>query len=389
MEVRAAMGLVFKRKRRDPRTGKPTESKFYYIKYRGPDGRQHLERLKTRNYELAKRILKKKENEALERAHFPTPITLSEACGNYLYRVETAGQPIASWYRLVYRKHLIPYFDPSLMINEITPLMIEGYHSYRLSQGVARSTVSKEVGALRAALNLCIRDGFLIENPCRQVKPFRQPDPKDRFLTTEEQQELLKCCAPGLAPMVLFALDTGARRGELLSVTWVDVDLRLRQVTLRHTRSGKQRHIPMTGRLYSLLSDTYSSRKPKPDDRIFTNPNGKPVIDFRGSFASALKKASLGRTGVTFHTLRHTFASQLVIAGVPMRTVQKLMGHACITTTERYSHLHQDQLREAIRALDKARNIAESGAREDEWHERTATKSLVSTWYPMPFLRRR
>lgn len=150
-----------------------------------------------------------------------------------------------------------------------------------------------------------------------------------------------------LYPILVVALDTGTRRGEIFNLHWEDVDFKARQLWIRETKNGTPRHVPMTERVREVLS-----KHPRRIDSDYVFPgyaSAQLSNTFRTTFADLLQRA--GITGVVFHSLRHTFASHLVMKGVPLHTVGKLLGHRGSNITLRYAHLSPGHLQDAVALL--------------------------------------
>ena len=199
-------------------------------------------------------------------------------------------------------------------------------------------------------LNRAVRSGDLEKNPISEVKKFRENNRRTRFLSRDEIRRLLAAASDLFRPILIMALHTGMRRGEIMKIEWRDVDLRNRILRVRESKSGKQRTIPIDETLHATLRGLPSRSK---KGLVFPSPvTGNPWTDFRRQFRKALKKAKI--KDLRFHDLRHTFASHLVRARVDIRTVQELLGHADLTMTMKYSHLAPDQNQQAIEILDSA-----------------------------------
>ena len=152
-------------------------------------------------------------------------------------------------------------------------------------------------------------------------------------------QRLRHHCGPQHKPLVVTALRTGFRKSELLSLPWADVDFRRWTITVRaaYAKNGESRSVPMNDVLTATLK---AVRMNALYDLVFCSHKGTPYRSFRSAFEQAVRKA--GIEDFTFHDLRHTFASRLVMAGVDLPTVKELMGHKDITMTLRYTHLSTD-----------------------------------------------
>jgi len=162
-------------------------------------------------------------------------------------------------------------------------------------------------------------------------------------LEKEEIARLVSVCEGNLAAIVTLALHTGMRRGEILSLKWRDIDFSRKIITLLKTKSGERREIPMDEIIYETF---LTLPKHKASPYVFCYKDGKPIRDIRGSFQKAMEDA--GIKDFRFHDLRHTFASQLVMMGIDLKTVQELLGHKTFEMTLRYAHLSPNHKRAAI-----------------------------------------
>ena len=244
------------------------------------------------------------------------------------------------------KANLIPFFG-GMRLQDITPLAIEKYRTNRL-RSVSKPSINRELALLKSMFNRAIDWGHATENPVRKVKMFSELDNlKERILSEDEETRLLAAAAPHLRTMIVGLLMTGARWGELNSLRWSAVDLERGTVLLTKTKSGRNRIIPINDRLRELLVALKAGSK---CDRVFTGPKGRPIDCARSAFEGACRRAGL--SGLRLHDLRHTFATRLVRRGVDIITVQSLLGHSSVTTTERYTHSGEEQKREAVRRLE-------------------------------------
>jgi integrase len=167
---------------------------------------------------------------------------------------------------------------------------------------------------------------------------------------------LINHCDPHLKPIVITALNSGMRRGEILGLKWDQVDLKHGFILLDITKNGERREIPINGTLRGVLKGI-TRRLDIP--WVFHDPvTGKPYQDNRRSFHTALRRA--GIRDFHFHDLRHTFASHLVIAGVDLTTVKEPLGLKTLSMTLRYAHLAPTHKVKAVDILDKAINTPTS-----------------------------
>ncbi|MGD0658931.1 MAG: site-specific integrase [Syntrophorhabdales bacterium] len=168
---------------------------------------------------------------------------------------------------------------------------------------------------------------------------------RDRWLTVEEEDTLLqKATNPAwLRPLLITALHTGIRRGELLALTRKDIDFPNRLVRVERSKNGEKRSIPMSQTLYETLGTI------KVQD-ISGTLFPIAIRSLRAAYDETLAKA--GITNFHFHDLRHTFATRLVQNGVDLYRVQKLLGHKSIAMTQRYAHHYPESLRSSVEVLD-------------------------------------
>jgi len=261
-----------------------------------------------------------------------------------------------SWKRdEVSLKNLLPFFGDR-MLSDISPFLIEKYKIKR-SAKAKPATVNRELALLKHMYTMAIKWRKTFSNPVKEVKLFREENTQERILTQEEIRILLEACSDSLRPIVVTAVNSGMRLGEILTLTWGQVDFEQRVITILHSKSGKVRKVPMNETLWETLR---AIKKNAAQDAVFiSDRTGRPYkINCRGSWDKALKKA--GISDCRFHDLRHTFASHLVAAGVDIITVQQLLGHSTIVITQRYAHSAPQSKREAV-ALLKQRLDARSG----------------------------
>lgn len=239
---------------------------------------------------------------------------------------------------------------------EITPLAIEEFkneqskllHRRPVGDGfvqvlAAPATVNRKITCLRHLLKKAVEWGKLNDNPAKNIKLLRENNQRLRYLEKEEIKSLVDACSAHLRPIVILGLNTGMRKGEILGLKWRDVDFEKDIIYLLDTKNGEKREVYLNELARKAL---IAVRKHLNSPYIFCGPNGKPYTNVRRSFFTALKKC--GINDFHFHDLRHTFASQLVMAGIDLNTVRDLMGHKSIEMTLRYAHLSPDHKKRAI-----------------------------------------
>jgi len=218
----------------------------------------------------------------------------------------------------------------------------------------AIASVQRELAKLRRMLNIAQREGWIRKNPFAAGEPLismADERKRERILTREEERRLLEACADPrrvhLRPIIIAAIDTGMRKGELLSLRWRDVDLEHGVIVIQafNTKTMKQRELAMTTRLKLELARVFEESTQDPAARIFG------ILDnVKRSFTSARKAAGL--LDVRFHDLRHTSASRLVGAHIPLSEVGRVLGHTQANTTFRYVNMNVETAKRAAAALD-------------------------------------
>ena len=243
---------------------------------------------------------------------------------------------------------------------------------------ITKATAWRDLASFRAVIAKAVKWGMLDQNPVQQLRMkaaksrsvvrFLSPAEERRLrdtLTARDQDHaaarrsanewraarkrpLLPEAADGayadhLTPVVLLAMNTGLRKGELLALDWSDINLEARMLTVRreHAKSGKQRHVPLNTEAFTVLKQWVS--QVGEDNSVFG------VASIKSSWGMLLATAKIDN--FRFHDLRHHFASRLVMAGVDLNTVRELLGHADLTMTLRYAHLGPEHLSAAVQKL--------------------------------------
>ncbi|MBD3285296.1 tyrosine-type recombinase/integrase [candidate division WOR-3 bacterium] len=227
-------------------------------------------------------------------------------------------------------------------LDGITTIQIEQFKLSRRKK-VKPASVNREIALLKRMFSRAKDWGYTDKNPASKVKLFKEPPGRIRYLTIEERRLLLEECEGMLFAIVLTALETGMRKGELQRLTWDVVDFDRRNIKVLMSKNNESRILPISDLLVPVLQKLYIARR---GAYVFSKPDGSPYGNWRKAFETAKQKA--GIKDFRFHDLRHTFASYLVMAGVDIRTVQVLMGHKTIRMTMRYSHLSQAHLLDAV-----------------------------------------
>lgn len=241
-----------------------------------------------------------------------------------------------------------------LTLSQITPGVLSDYKTKRLESGVTTSTVVKELQFIRRIFSLCKREWQLIrQSPFEFFKMPKVNDQRVRFLEPGQFEQLLFRCPDWLKPIAVLARYTGMRRGNILNLTWSQVDLQQRVINLEHTKNGQRLTIPLCETSYNVLVGLKNTKVMHLDCPFVFHQNGKPYSPYQVSMAFIRACVRAGIENFRFHDLRHDFASNLVQKGNDLYIVQHLLGHKDGRMTQRYAHLRIENLREAVETLEK------------------------------------
>lgn len=255
------------------------------------------------------------------------------------------------------RKWVLPELGDR-KLDEISPLDVEGLKGRILAEGRSPRTVEHVLALLRAVLNRAREWGFMRgDNPVSRVKFPRFDNRRVRFLSREEARRLLEECRRRttprnlIYPMVLLALTTGMRAGEIFRLRVQDVDFRNDLIHIRDPKSGENRVVFFPREVREELRRLVRGKKPH--EFVFTKPDGRSFREVPDVWESIVRDLGFNegvtdrRERVVFHTLRHTFCSWLAMEGTPLHVIKELAGHKTIQMTERYAHLLPDVRRKA------------------------------------------
>ncbi|MFC1717289.1 tyrosine-type recombinase/integrase [Candidatus Poribacteria bacterium] len=249
--------------------------------------------------------------------------------------------------------HLLPYFgDTSL--KKINPQMLDKYKPKRVREGASNNTVNHELVCLSHIMKMAIRWRYIEHNPVSSVEKLKVPKRPPRFLCLDEIDRLLEASKEShIYPILMTAIHTGLRKSELLNLRWSDIDFDQCTITVQpkedwNTKNYKSRTISLTPALYEMLQEHWRQRAQLriKSEYVFTYQGERIKRGIEDSLRTTVAKAGL--QNVTLHILRHTFASQLAIAGVPLRYVQELMGHQSFQTTLQYAHLSEEHVKKQV-----------------------------------------
>ena len=330
----------------EPQMGIYRRGNVWWIDYYDQNRMRVQESSYSSNRRVAQDLLSVRESEIL-RGVFKRPVKISFGDFSQKY-MEYAKTNKRSWLRDEQMlKHLHGYFGTQRDLSGITPVDIEGYKLKRRAK-VSGATVNRELALLKRMFNLAITWDFFFDlNPVRKVKFFKEFNTGARIVSPEEEEKLIRNAAPFMQDLIQFGLNTGLRIGEIFSLRWSSVDMHKGILNILAQKTGKTRVVPLNTEARRVL-ETWAMGK-KNDFVFYNHETGKPFVDLKTGFALACRKAAI--TDVSWHTLRHTFASRLLDRGVDIVTVQQLLGHSTVTVTMRYTHTNLDSKRAAVAKL--------------------------------------
>jgi integrase len=280
---------------------------------------------------ISKRKAEIAENKFLDVREAPDPVKFYNFAKEYLAWAK-ANKTLNSYNRdLTSMRHLEEEFKEK-NIHEISQEQIEKYRIKR-KEVVGICSINRELALLKHLYTKAIEWEKVTENPAKKVKVrLNEEIQRVRFLMPQEISRLLSHCPDNLKPIVTVALHTGCRKEEVLSLRWTQVNLETGIIHLPKTKNHNPRNIKMNQTVKKTLSNIE-----KKGEFVFCKVNGERFSILPGPFEEVVKKA--GIEDFRFHDLRHTFASNLVMAGVNILTVKELLGHKRLDMTLRYAHL--------------------------------------------------
>jgi integrase len=222
------------------------------------------------------------------------------------------------------------------------------------SKARSPATVVRYLAALSHVFSVAINDWEWAEtNPVKGVRKPKEPRGRDRYLSDAERERLLAECrkskSADLYAFVVLALCTGARRGEIASLEWGDVDLTRRVVVLQGTKNGTTRSIPLSGPALDALKARYKVRS-FGSKLVFPGADPQIPVDLTKPWHTAMRRAEI--VGFRFHDLRHSAASYLAMDGASALEIAAILGHKTLQMTKRYSHLSVDHLAEVMERVN-------------------------------------
>lgn len=287
----------------------------------------------------------------------PSP-TVKDFWGEFLAVSEAKNRPSEVHNKKKAGAKFLPLFG-SWKLDQVGCRELERFKASLYTDGLKAKTVCNYVHSITRMLKLAKRFRLISEVPA--VESISVPLPSFRFFSAVETDRLIAAADPQWRCIILTACRTGMRIGELLALSWENVDFARARVQVKHsaylgtiqsTKTGKERSIPLGDDVLAALKE---HRRHRTGKFVFGTVSGELQTDrgTRRPLERACRKAGLSKIG--WHVLRHSFASQLVMAGAPLKAVSDLLGHTTIQMTMRYAHLSPAAMTDAVKLLDRSK----------------------------------
>ena len=333
---------------------RPVGSNVWWIRYIDASGKERREKAGTKS--VAIQLYRKRKQQALEGRKLPEKIRsrtvlFGELLDDAIEHVKNQAIPGKDG-RYSCKVKLIRDPFGSAEVDSITPQDISRWMAKAMREnGWKPATANRYKALISLAFRLGIENGKCTQNPARLVRRMREHNERVRFLSGDEERRLrdaIRSECPEHMTDLDIALNTGMRKSEQYGLTWADVNLEARRVSLKCTKNGSARHIPLNS--VALAAFKVIAEKNGRRGNVFGPADGShPVLAHRGWWDTVVGKAGL--VDFHWHDCRHHFASKAVMAGVDLRTLQQLLGHKTLQMVIRYSHLSQSHELAAVEKL--------------------------------------
>ena len=306
----------------------------------------------------AKRWAQDTESAIRDGRHFKTSEakrhTLGEMIDKYISQFDPPSYKVAQleWWKAKLGFH---------RLSDITPALIaEGRDELKngiTKRGTKRSpaTTVRYLAALSHLYSIGIKEfGWVETSPVSKIQKPSEPPGRVRFLSDDERARLLHACKessnPYLYTVVVLALSTGMRSGEIMSLEWLHVDLERKRIILEKTKNGSKRTIPLSGLALELLKEHHQKRF-FDTNLLFPSKNHRKPMDLRRPWLKALQIAEI--TDFKFHDNRHSAASYMAMSGASLTEIGTILGHKRLEVTKRYSHLSQKHISSVVERMNQ------------------------------------
>lgn len=275
-----------------------------------------------------------------------------------------------TWWKAQIGRYSLADITPALIAEKRdellhTPIIRKSAKSGKVKEKKrSPSTVVRYMAALSHALTVASREwGWIDDNPMRRVTKPKEPRGRVRFLSDDERVSLLSACKkqgnPHLYPVVILALSTGMRQGEIMSLTWDDVDTKAGRIVLQETKNGERRVVPLAGHALEVIKQLRADRS-KATNLLFPASKPRRYADgqighepmfIRKAWADAVKEAKI--KDFKFHDLRHSAASYLAMNGASLAEIADVLGHKTLSMVKRYAHLSEAHTSKVVASMNE------------------------------------
>ncbi|MCH8079874.1 MAG: site-specific integrase [Proteobacteria bacterium] len=237
---------------------------------------------------------------------------------------------------------------------DVTPSLL-GEARDTLSKGRSPATVVRYIAALSHVFTIAVNEWEWLENnPMRKVRKPKEPRGRVRILSDDERKALLEACKNSnnqyLHAIVVLALSSGMRQGEIMNLRWQDVDIEKGFIVLHETKNNERRSVPLTSYAHELLKE-HSKLRRLDTDLLFPGKNPKNPVFIRAPWVEAVKEAKI--ENFRFHDLRHSAASYLAMNGATLAEIAEILGHKTLQMVKRYSHLTEQHTAKVVAKMNK------------------------------------
>jgi integrase len=328
------------------------------------NGKRIQKSLETSDRKLAKAIEAKVRTEIVEGSYFKKTIgskkTFRDMMDKFMkeHAPKVTGSMQNSYASSL--NHLIPFFGDMNLLS-MSRKEISKYKVLRLDECAKPATINRELAMLSKAFTLALEDWEWIngnDKPFSKISYERENNERARWLTEDEEKRLLESSPEWLCEIIVFALNTGLRQGELLSLEWNRVNLFHKTILIEKTKNSKPKTVPLNQiAMDVILRKSEEKVRRIKNDFVFVSSHGTKIDrhNLRRAFNSAVRKAEI--VDFKFHDLRHSFCTKLAQRGVDIYKIAKLAGHEDIRMTQRYSHHCPESLRDGVEALEVDFNL--------------------------------
>jgi integrase len=258
-----------------------------------------------------------------------------------------------NWWKAEIGQHVLADIAPALIAQQRDKLA--GGITVR-GKLRSSSTVNRYLAAISVAFTFAVKEwGWMEDSPMRKVTKPKEARGRVRFLSEDERRRLLKACKessnPYLYPVVVLALSTGMRQGEIMGLTWDVVDLNKGRAVLHETKNGERRPVAVTGHALELVKELSKVRRIDSKLLFPSREKAQKPMDLRSPWETAVKRGA-GLEDFHFHDLRHTAASFFVMNGVSLAEIAEILGHQTLQMVKRYAHLSEGHTARVVETMN-------------------------------------